>query len=154
MMDVGPASTAGGNGSRSEGPAKVLAVRMKKIFALAKQGATEEAYKEYIALFTSPGFGGYRTEDQRQALRLMVHTKTPPPKTDAVLDAYRAAKNRLEILVDQSKEPADYEMLGMVQVMLGDEGARETFHTALNLERARNPTSDLVGKLMRRITTV
>jgi hypothetical protein len=147
-----PASAAGKGGA--EGPAKVLAVRMKKIFALAKQGSTEEAYKEYVALFTSPGFIGHRVEDQRQALRLMVHTKTPPPKTDAVLDAYRAAKERLDALAGESKEPSDYEMLGMCQLMLGEEAARETFSTALNLERARNPTSDLVGKLMRRITTV
>ena len=82
-----------------------------------------------------------RAEDQRQALRLMVHTKTPPPKTDAVLDAYRAAKTRIETLADQSKEPADYEMLGMCQVMLGEASARDTFQTALTLERTRNPTS-------------
>src|SRR5262249_20895837 len=137
------------------GKNEALVSALKKIVALAKRGSSEEAYREYAALFSSQVFADYRPEDQRQALKLMIMAKTPNPVHDAVLVAHRAALPRLKAIVEKLDDPADYELLGICQVMLNDaQAAKATFETALAVERARNPSSELVGSVMRRISTL
>ena len=62
--------------------------------------------------------------DQRQALRLMVQAKgLPQPLSAAVIEAHRTAIAPLTDLVSKHNDPADYEMLGMCHVVVGDEAA-------------------------------
>jgi hypothetical protein len=83
----------------------------------------------------------------------MVFGKAPPSPTDEMRAAHRAAVPPLQALVVLHRDPADYEMLGMAYVA-SDEPAKgsEMFKKALELERARNPASDLCGNLMRRVS--
>ncbi len=139
-------------GTRNEALAAVL----KKIATLARNGRLDEAYREYAALYTGPAFADHRPDDQRQALRLMLLAKTAPPKnTDAVLAAYGAAVARLEALIAALKEPADYELLGVAHVLLGDlTAATAAFQAGLDRERERNPQSDLCSSLLRRLSAI
>ena len=53
------------------------------------------------------------------------------------------------------EEPADYEMLGICHLLLEHtEAASNMFRQGLNLERARNPASDLCGRLMSRVASI
>jgi len=55
--------------------------------------------------------------------------------------------------VSKHNDPADYEMLGMCHVVVGDEAAAgAAFRAGLDLERASNAQSDLCGAFMRRIS--
>src|SRR5205814_6765111 len=90
---------------------------LKKIALLARQGKTSDAYREYGELFTSHPFAGYRLEDQRQALKLMLMAKEPAP-TDDVLSAYAKAVTRLEAITAEASDPSDYELLGVGYVFL------------------------------------
>ena len=105
-------------------------------------------------LFASAAFGTYDAHDQRQALRLMVHAKgLPQPLSPAIVEAHRAAVAPLTELVSLHNEPADYEMLGMCHVAVGnEEGAASVFRAGLTLERERSAQSDLCGAFMRRIS--
>ena len=59
----------------------------------------------------------------------------------------------LQALVVVHRDPADYEMLGIAYVGSDEpDKGREIFKKALELERARNPASDLCGNLMRRVS--
>lgn len=133
---------------------EVLVSTVKSIVANMRAGKTDEAYAGYRALFSSPEFATYEANDQRQALRLMIHAKgVPDPPPPAGVEAHRAALAPLTVLVKQHKEPADLEMLGMCQVAVGDEAAAGvTFREALTLERERNAQSDLCGVLMKRVS--
>ena len=133
-----------------------LVQSVKRIVALAKDGKLDEAYTAYTALFSDKGFGQQRSEDQRQALRLMVHAKNVPTiPTPKMVEAHGAALGPLTELVSLHSEPGDYEMLGMCRVVLGqEEAAMGVFKAALQIERARNPSSDLCGALMRRVSTL
>jgi len=133
---------------------EALVHAVKSIMKLGKEGRVEEAYQGYKSLFAGPDFATFRPEDQRQALRLMIHAKGAPERlTDAMAEAYRAAIQPLQGLVDAHGEPADYELLGLCYARLGDiPGADIAFRTGLTLERERNPSSDLCGLLMKRIS--
>ncbi|HEY1692352.1 MAG TPA: hypothetical protein VGG39_09325 [Polyangiaceae bacterium] len=133
---------------------EVLVSTVKSIVASMRAGKTDEAYAGYRALFASPAFATYEANDQRQALRLMVHAKgTTGPLPAGGVEAHRAALAPLGTLAKQHKEPADLEMLGMCQVAVGDEAAAGvTFREALALERERNAQSDLCGVLMKRVS--
>jgi hypothetical protein len=132
-----------------------LIASLKKIMTLSRGGQVDDAYREYQALFSSVAFADYRPEDQRQALRLMVLAKTPPPKSDIVLDAYRAALTRLEVLAKTLGEPLDLEMLGAAHVMFDNATeANAAFARALEIERARNPSSELIGRVMSRVASL
>jgi len=131
-----------------------LITSLKRIALLARQGQTSEAYREYGEMFASDAFASYRNEDQRQALKLMVMAKEPQ-RTGDVLEAFRKAITRIETLSDKTKEPADYEVLGMAHAFLAEaEKATEAFKKGLELERERNPQSELVGTLMRRLSAL
>ena len=135
-------------------PNEALLTAVKSIVADARSGKLDEAYLGYRDLFASPAFSTYEAHDQRQALRLMVHAKgLPKPLSPAVLEAHRTAVGPLTDMVSKHNEPADYEMLGMCHVAVGnEEGAAAVFRAGLDLERARNAQSDLCGAFMRRIS--
>jgi hypothetical protein len=132
---------------------EALVQAVKGIMKLGKEGRFEEAYQGYKALFESPDFSTYQPENQRQALRLMILAKGAPDKTDAVVQAHKAAIKPLEALVAAHGEPADYELLGICHAVAGDtKSADAAFRTGLNAERQRNASSDLCGSFMKRIS--
>jgi hypothetical protein len=134
---------------------EALVKAVKDIAAASKAGDPEGAYRGYHELFAGEAFGSYRVEDQRSALRLMILAKGVPPKpTPAMAQAYQSALQNLTRLLPLG-EPADHEMLGMCQVMLGDEAeASLTFRAGLGIERVRDPQSPLCGRLMKRVSMI
>jgi hypothetical protein len=134
---------------------QVLVGALKKIALLSRNGRTDEAYREYATLFSSAAFSDYRPDDQRAALKLMVLAKSPPAANDVIREAHRAALGRIETLIKAMSEPADYELLGVAQIVLGDStAASEAFSKALTIERAKNPQSELCGNLMKRVAAL
>ena len=133
---------------------KDLVDAVKGIVALVRAKEMDQAYAGYKALFSDPKFRTYEAPDQRNALKLMIHAKGAPTEpTQAMRAAHGAAIEPLTELVSKLEEPADYEMLGMCHVMLGnEEGAGAVFRAALTIERERNPGSDLCGALMKRVS--
>ena len=133
-----------------------LVAAVKRIVTVARSGDLDGAYEGYRDLFAAPGFVAERPEDQRQALRLMVLAKNLPHKpTPAMIDAHRAAVPALTELVSVHQEPADHEMLGVCHLILGNADSASTiFRAGLALERERNPSSDLCGELMKRISMI
>ena len=127
---------------------------IKAIVTRAKDGDPDGAYQGYRDLFASEPFAGFRPEDQRQALRLMVMMKgAPKPPTPPMVEAHRAALVPLRALVDQHAEPADHELLGICHVVCGDEASASTvFRAGLAIERERSPQSPLCGMLMKRVS--
>jgi hypothetical protein len=133
---------------------EALVQAVKSIMKLGKEGRVDEAYQGYRSLFESPDFATFRPEDQRQALRLMIHAKGAPERLTApMIDAHRAAIGPLQSLISAHGEPADHELLGLCYVRVGDtQSADAIFRAGLNLERERNPSSDLCGLFMKRIS--
>jgi hypothetical protein len=131
-----------------------LVATVKRIAVLARGGHLDDAYLGYRDLFADASFAGYRPEDQRQALRLMILAKNAPrTPTASMIEAHRAAVPPLTNLVSTLGEPVDHEMLGICHVVLGnEESASQIFRAGLTLERERNPSSDLCGELMKRIS--
>jgi len=133
---------------------QVLVDAVKAIVASARAGDRKGAYAGYKALFADEAFRRYAASDQRQALRLMIHAKgVPDPPTPEMIEAHRAAIEPLTELVSSLGDPADYELLGMCHVAIGNEqGAGAVFRAALAIERERNAQSDLCGALMKRVS--
>lgn len=131
-----------------------LVQSVKRIMALVRAEKHDEAFAGYLELFSKPDFLQLRPDDQRQALRLMVHAKMQgrvPSK--AMIAAHRSAVLPLTELVSIYDEPGDYEMLGMCHLLLGNvESASRMYRAGLAIERSRNPQSDLCGTLMRRVS--
>lgn len=127
---------------------------IKEIVTRAKNGDPDGAYRGYQDLFASDAFAGFRAEDQRQALRLMVMMKgAPKPPTPPMVEAHRAAIRPLSALVQAHTEPADHELLGICHVACGDEASANTvFRAGLAIERERSPQSPLCGTLMKRVS--
>lgn len=131
----------------------MLVATLKHIQSLAKDGQVDEAYRQYALLFASQPFLMCRHEDQRQAIRLMFSAKGPPSQSDEAKAAYKAVLPLLQALVLAQREPGDYEMLGMAYVGLAEpEKATGIYKKALEIERERDPGSDLCGTLMRRVS--
>jgi len=133
---------------------EALVTAVKAIVTTARAGGLDAGYAGYRELFTSPVFSTYEPQDQRQALKLMVHAKNAPrPSSAAMIEAHRAALVPLQELVSRHNDPADYEMLGMCHIVVGnEEGASSIFRAGLAIERERNAQSDLCGAFMRRIS--
>ena len=133
-----------------------LVSAVKRIVTIARTGDLDGAYAGYRDLFSEPWFTTLRPEDQRQALRLMVLAKNAPRQpTPLMIEATRAAVPTLTELVSVHQEPADHEMLGVCHLILGNaESASRIFRAGLALERERNPSSDLCGELMKRISLI
>jgi len=126
---------------------------LKEALSAMKGDRLDEAFRSFMELFGSTAFAMSRHEDQRQALRMMFFGKTPNEPTDPMKGAYKATLPALQALVIEHREPADYEMLGMAYVGIGEpEKATEIFKKALEIERERSPGSDLCGALMRRVS--
>jgi hypothetical protein len=133
-----------------------LVAAVKSIVSLAKAGKTDEAYAGYAKLFSDASFAKYSPQDQRQALKLMILAKGMPAMPPAsVIEAHKRAIKPVMALVKADNEPADYELLGICQMIGGDEkAARASFQAGLDLERERDPQSDLCGTLMKRVASV
>jgi tetratricopeptide (TPR) repeat protein len=128
---------------------------LKTARTLSKEGKHDESFRAYASLFSSAAFQASKPEDQHAVLKMMVHAKVPATVTPSAdsLAAHKAALPALQALVVSRRDPADYEMLGMAYVVLGEEAkALEIFKKALEIERARSPGSDLCGDLMRRVS--
>jgi len=98
---------------------EALAATVKRIVGVAREGRTPEAYAAYAALFEDNGFAQQRPQDQRQVLKLVLMSKTPPPRSDSVTHAYRSALARLQSLSADSRDPIDDEMIGVCLALLG-----------------------------------
>ena len=129
---------------------------VKAIVANMRAKKEQEAYAGYKALFSSPEFRTYPPADQRQALKLMIHAKGLPfIMPPHMVEAHRACIEPLTELVSVHNDPADYEMLGMCHVAVGNEaGASSVFRAGLAIERERNAQSDLCGALMKRVAAL
>lgn len=126
---------------------------LKHALAAAKEGRFDEAFGQFATVFGSGSFGSMRPDDQRQALKLMFFGKQPNATNEEAKTAYRVTLPILQALVLNDRAPEDYELLGMAYVALEEpEKAIEIFKKALDIERARNPASDLCGNLMRRVS--
>lgn len=133
---------------------EALVQAVKEIVSLARSGKLDDAYQRYEKLFGGSDFGAYKPDEQRQALKLMVHAKSGGDAANpAKVAAHRAAMAPLTKLTAEHGEPADYEMLGLCHLAAGDEAkASEAFRAGLSIERERNPQSDLCGALMKRVS--
>jgi len=133
-----------------------LVKAVKVIVGLARDGKSEEVYGGYAALFQSSDFAACKPEDQRQALKLMIHAKGQPSQpTPAMLQAYRSAVGPLTELVSVHGDPADHDLLGLCHMVLGNlDSADKIFRAGLALERERSPQSNLCGTLMKRIAAL
>ena len=135
---------------------EALVTAVKQIMALGKAGKTDEAFAGYKALFESPAFRTYTPAEQRQAIKLVVNHKVPPHfPPPAMVEAHRAAIGPLSELMASLNEPIDYELLGICHVVVGnDAAAGNIFRTGLQLERERDPGSNLCGSLMKWVAAV
>jgi hypothetical protein len=134
---------------------EVLVNAVKQIMAQSRGGDVEGSYVGYGQLYQTPEFTQNKPEDQRQALKLLILAKRTGQPSAALVDAHRAAIPALTELVSTLNDPEDYEMLGMCHLMIGNEqAASNMFRQGLTLERARNPASDLCGRLMTRVAAI
>jgi hypothetical protein len=135
---------------------ETLIQAVKQIVARANSGDLDGAYAGYRALFESADFAGYRVEERRQALRLMVTLKgAPKPATEAMIGAHRAAATSLGAMVTEHGESGDHELLGICHVVMGDtQQASSVFRSGLAIERKRNADSNLCGALLKRISEI
>jgi hypothetical protein len=128
---------------------------VKAIMAQQRSGDTEGAFDGYAKLFGAPEFGANKPEDQRQALKLLILAKRQGNPTPRLIEAHRAAIPALTELVSTHNEAEDYEMLGLCHLLIGnDQAASNMFRQGLQLERAKNPASDLCGRLMTRVAAI
>ncbi len=102
-----------------------LASTVKRIVGFAREGHTSEAYAAYAALFEDEGFAQQRPQDQRQVLKLMVMSKTTTPPTEPVIHAYRSALARLQVLVKQTNDPLDNQLVSVCKELLASQGVRD-----------------------------
>lgn len=137
-------------------PNETLVAAVKKIVSARREGKEEEAYTGFKDLFAAPEFTKYEPAEQRQAMKLMIDRKVAPhmPKP-WVVEAHRAAIGPLTELVSAHNDPADYELLGICHVVVGNEqAAGNIFRNGLKLERERDPQSTLCGSLMKWVAAV
>ena len=128
---------------------------VKAIMAQQRAGDTEGAFDGYGTLFAAPEFGANKPEDQRQALKLLILAKRQGNPSTRLIEAHRAAIPALTELVSTHNEAEDYEMLGLCHLLIGnDQAASNMFRQGLQLERAKNPASDLCGRLMTRVAAI
>lgn len=131
-------------------PNEALVSTIKNIMSVAKSGDVDAANGLYSELFLSREFASYPPGDQRQALKLLVHAKRTGPRPASSVETHRAAITPLTALTEAHGDPADYEMLGLCQLVVDDiEGAAKSARSGLAIERAKSPDSDLCGRLMK-----
>ncbi len=134
---------------------EALVSAVKQIITQSRGGDVEGSFDGYGQLYASPDFTGNKPEDQRQALKLLILAKRGGVPSARLVEAHRAAIPALTELVSTLEEPEDYEMLGICHLLIGNEqAASNMFRQGLTLERARNPASDLCGRLMTRVAAI
>ncbi|MBK7584521.1 MAG: hypothetical protein IPI67_30585 [Myxococcales bacterium] len=139
----------------SDMPAEELVSEVKEIVAVAKGGDADGANARWSALFASEPFAAYPPEDQRQVLKFVILAKRSGMPPASLLAVHQSAKAPLEKLVAAFQEPVDYELLGLCHLILEENmAASAIFRTALEVERGRNPASDLCGRLMKHASSV
>ena len=134
---------------------EALVGAFKQIVAQARGGDVDGSYDSYGKLFAASDFSANRPEDQRTVLRHLILAKRTGAPSPRLVEAHRAAIPALTELVSTLNEPEDYEMLGLCHLMIGnDQAASNMFRQGLTLERAKNPASDLCGRLMTRVAAI
>jgi hypothetical protein len=134
---------------------EALVAAVKQINALQATGDNDKATEAYRELFSAPWFTGNKPEHQRQALRMLILAKRHGAPSADFIEAHRAAIPSLTELVSTVGDPEDFEMLGICHLLIGNEqAASNMFRQGLTLERARNPASDLCGRLMTRVSSI
>jgi hypothetical protein len=135
---------------------EALVKKVKELMTLAKSGKQDDALKGYGELFTSAEFMTYPPEERRHALKLVVNARVPPNRpSPAIVAAHRAAMKPLEVMLTSHNEPEDHQLLGICCLYVDQEKrAGELFRNGLQLERSRNPQSDLCGSLMKWVAAV
>ncbi|MBX3231936.1 MAG: hypothetical protein KIT84_12220 [Labilithrix sp.] len=132
-----------------------LVSSVKTIMAQNRSGDVEGSYDGYAKLFAAPEFMQNKPEDMRQALKLLILAKRFGNASPRLIEAHRAAIPALTELVSVHEEAEDYEMLGICHLLIGnDAAASNMFRQGLALERAKNPASDLCGRLMTRVAAI
>lgn len=132
-----------------------LVGQVKAIMAQSRGGDVEGSYDSYGKLYSAPEFAANKPEDQRQALKLLILAKRFGANPPRLIEAHRAAIPALTELVSTYNEAEDYEMLGICHLLIGNEAAASNmFRQGLALERAKNPASDLCGRLMTRVAAI
>jgi len=132
---------------------QALVDAIKKIVSSGKNGDADGANAQWSALFTSPDFAAHRPEDQRQALKFLIMAKRTGRPSPSLVEVHRAALVPLTALTAAHAAPADYEMLGLSQMVLGDtEAAATSFRAGIEGERATEPGSSLCGRLMKHLS--
>jgi hypothetical protein len=136
-------------------PLALLKSAVKSAVALARESRWEEFYGVYAGLFADPSFSQNKTDDQRQALKLMIMTKgLPAPTTQQGIEAYQAAWHALSHLVGALHDPRDYELLGLTHLRLQDEaGAKKVFQQGLEVAQG-GTDADLCGPFLRHLSTL
>jgi hypothetical protein len=139
--------------SAGDGDKAPLASALKKIVELSRAGRQEEAFGECTALLESSAFTGYSPGDQRHALGLVLVLERPAQPSEALRRAHVSARTRARALVERFGDSADYELMGLCQLALDESAeATETFRKGLELERVRNPRSELCARLASRVS--
>ena len=137
----------------SDGDKTPLASALKKIVELSRAGRQEESFSECAALLESSAFAGYSPADQRHALGLVLVLERPARPSDALRRAHVSARSRARALVERLGDSADYELMGLCQLALDESAeAADTFRKGLELERVRNPRSELCARLASRVS--
>jgi len=134
---------------------EALVAAVKQVMAQSRAGDVEGSYDGYAKLYGMADFSANKPEDQRQALKLLILAKRQGQPSAKLVEAHRAAIPALTELVSTLEEPEDYEMLGLCHLLIGNEqAASNMFRQGLTLERAKNPASDLCGRLMTRVAAI
>jgi len=132
-----------------------MGTTLKEIRAMAKDGRVAESFRQLALLFGAAAFAACRAEDRRRALRMLVSAKPHKSANEERMRAHLAAVPALQLLILEHHEPSDYEMLGAAYVELGEpKKASDVWRKALDIERARDPGSELCGDLMRRVAPI
>jgi hypothetical protein len=132
-----------------------LVTTLKEIRSMAKDGRVAESFRQLSVLYNTAAFAACRADDRRRALRMLVFGKPHVAAAEDRLKAHQAAVAALQLLVVEHHEPSDYEMLGMAYAALGEPmKATEIWKKALDIERGRDPGSELCGNLMRRVSAL
>jgi hypothetical protein len=132
-----------------------LVQKVKAIVTIARGGDADASYRGYRDLFSIPTFTQLKPEEQRQALKLLVLAKRSGTPSADLIEALRSAVPALTELVSLHNDPEDYEMLGLCHlIQSNDQAASNIFRAGLQLERDRNPQSDLCGRLMTRLSAI
>lgn len=126
------------------------AAAFQRILEHDQAGRQQEAHNECAALLERPGFSAGPTDVQRRALKLLLVLGAPASPQPTRTRALRAGCDRARELIERLKDPMDYEILGLCQTALGESAAAaDTFKQGLELERSRNPSSELGTRLAR-----